>query len=237
MLQRTKCRHSALLFAVSICSAQTQTSDPTHVTDFPQFRVIQGKINSNGLPTSGARLCLLKPANLCYEMTSNTGYSSGKVVYDYGLDPRSERLSLKGGGSFVFFSARFSGGGSGTLDSLAILRYENAKEIVNLLPFVGVSEQSDRAIWGVPEASNLPILVTADFDWMKGETHFSKHFYNVTAYCLDARADRYAKAFSYRTSRKYPSLDEVDHVHVLKPEREEILRRLESSSSCGTLVR
>jgi hypothetical protein len=227
MLQRMKYLHVAVLVAISASFAQAQASGPTRFTDFPHFRLIQGNVDSDGLPTSGARLCLVKPANLCYQMPSNTGYSSGSVVYDYGLDPRSERLSLKDGGSLVFFSARFSGGGSGTLDSLAILRYENAKKIVNLLPFVGVTEQSDRAVWVVPEASNFPILVTADFYWMDGETHFSKHFYTVTAYCFDARGSRYAKAFSYRTSKKYPSLDDVDQVHVLEPEREEILRRLE----------
>jgi hypothetical protein len=114
-------------------------------------------------------------------MPSNTGYSSGSVVYNYGLDARSERLSLNTGGSFVFFSAQFSGGGSGTLDSLSILEYESGGKIVNLLPFVGVTNQSERAVWSVPEVSRFPILVTADFDWMDGETHFTRHFYTVSA--------------------------------------------------------
>jgi hypothetical protein len=112
--------------------------------------LIQGNVDSDGLPTSGARLCLLKPENLCYQMPSNPGYSS----------------------------------------------------------------------------SSFPILVTADFYWMDGETHFAKHSYTVSAYRFNVQTDRYAKAFSYRTSKKYPGLDEVDQVHVLGPERGEILRRL-----------
>ena len=228
-------RHRMRSFLISLCVvipssialsiAQGQTVSPTHVTEFPRFRLIPGNIDSDGLPTSGAKLCLLEPANDCYQMPSNTGYSSGSVVYSYGLDPRSERLSLKSGGSLAFFSAQFSGRGSGTLDSLAILRYENDGEIVNLLPFVGLTNQSERAAWFIP-ASSFPILVTADFVWMKGETHFATHFYTVAAYLFDIKNDRYAKAFSYQTSKKYPGLDQVNQVRVLNPEREEILRRL-----------
>ena len=226
-------RHRMRYFLISLCVAipisiaQGQTVSATHVTEFPRFRLISGNIDSDGLPTSGAKLCLLKPANDCYQMPSNTGYSSGSVVYSYGLDPHSERLSLKSGGSLVFFSAQFSGGGSGTLDSLAILRYENDGEIVNLLPFVGLTSQSERAAWFVPAASSFPILVTAEFVWMEGETHFATHFYTVSAYIFNIKNDRYAKAFSYQTSKKYPGLDEVNQVRVLTPEREEILRRLQ----------
>jgi hypothetical protein len=220
-----KCLHAIVLFAVLAAFAPAQTSGRTRVTDFPDFRLIQGNVDSDGLPNSGAKLCLLKPANLCYQMPSNGGYSSGSVVYDYGLDPQYERLSLKAGGSLVLFTARFSGGGSGTLDSLAILEYENGK-IVNLLPFVGVTNQSDRAVWVIPETSSFPILVTADFYWADGETHFANHSYTVTTYRFDTQIGRYSKAFSYRTSKKYPGLDGADQVHVLKLERAEILKRL-----------
>ena len=94
------------------------------------------------------------------------------------------------------------------MGSLSILEYESGGKIVNLLPFVGVTNQSERAVWSVPEVSRFPILVTADFDWMDGETHFSRHFYTVSAYCFSIKNDRYVKAFSYRTSKKYPGLDE-----------------------------
>ncbi len=217
-----------VLSAISVLSLRAQTTS-TSIAEFPRFKLIRGKVDSDGLPLSGAKLCLLEPSSSCYQMPSNTGYSSGSFVYNYGLDPRSERLSLKGGGSLVFFSAQFYGGGSGALDSLAILRYESGGKIVNILPFVGVSNQSERAMWNIPEASSFPILVTADFDWdMDDETHFSKHFYTVCAYRFDSQSGQYREAFSYRTSKKYPGLDEADGVHVLNPERTEILRRLGS---------
>ena len=66
-----------------------------------------------------------------------------------------------------------------------------------------------------------------------GATHFAKHFFMVEVYRFDARQDRYAKTFKYRTTKKYPSLDEVDEVHVIEPERREIMRRLESISKAS----
>jgi hypothetical protein len=181
---------------ILVSDARAQTLASTSIAEFPPSKVIQGNVDSDGLPTSGAKLCLLKPAAVCYLMPSNSGYSSGSVVDDYGINPRSERLPLKGG------------------------------KIVNLLPFVGVSNQSDHAIWHVPQVSNFPILVTADFKWIDGETHFAKHFYTVSAYRFDDQKGQYIKAFSYRTSKKYTGLDEVDQVHVLGSERENVLRRL-----------
>lgn len=221
-------RRSILLvvFVGSIFSSSAQTLDPTHVTEFPRFRLIQGNLDSDGLPTSGARLCVLNAANVCYQMPSNTGLSTGQVKYDYGLNPTAERLPLSDGGSFVFFSAEYSGGGSGSLDSLAILRYESSGKIANILPFVDITNQSERAIWTIPKASHFPILVTADFDWRDGETHFARHFYTITAYTYEVRKGRFAKAFSYRTTKKYPGLDETDQPHILGPERKTILRRL-----------
>jgi hypothetical protein len=88
-------------------------------------------------------------------MPSSKAEASDSVVYEFGLDPVSKRLPLPGGGALVFFSAQFSGGGSGTLDRLAILRYEIDGKIVNLLPFVGVTNQSDRTVWQITSVSNF----------------------------------------------------------------------------------
>jgi hypothetical protein len=229
MFWRINSRGWAVLGAVSITICCTHAFSQNRFSDFPSFKMIQGAADSDGLPTSGAKLCLLKPADVCFQMPSRKINPRDSAVYEFGLNPRSERLPLSGGGSFIFFSSQFSGGGSGTLDSLAILRYEADGRIVDLMPFVGVTNQSDRAVWQIAEASKFPILVTADFDWMDGETHFADHFYTVTAYHFDVEKDRYFKAFSYRTSKKYPGLDNVDQVHVLGSERAEILKRLQEA--------
>lgn len=217
----------AMLLAVS----NAQTPHQVRNMDFPSFKLLSGASDSDGFPTSGAKLCLLKTSGVCFQMPSNNGYSASSVTYEYGLDPMAEKLPLKSGGSLVFFSSQFSGGGSGTLDSLAILRYEPDGKIVNLLPYVGVTNQSDRAVWQIASVSDFPLLVTADFYWMEGETHFSEHQYTVSAYRFDAGKDRYVKALSYRTSKRYSGLDEVDRIHVLNAERTQILRRLQASSN------
>jgi hypothetical protein len=216
----------ATLLAVSYAQPPRQVRQ----IDFPSFKLLPGVTDTDGFPTSGAKLCLLNARGTCFQMPSHKEEASGSVTYEFGLDPMAEKHLLKGGGSFVLFSSQFSGGGSGTLDSLAILRFEGDGKIVNLLPFGGVTNQSDRTMWQIASVSNFPILLTADFYWMEGETHFSKHRYTVTAYRFDPGLDRYVKALSYRTSKKYPGLDEVDRVDVLNTERAQILQRLEMPS-------
>lgn len=193
-------------------------------TSFPRFTLINGRQESDvGAPTSGAKLCTVGQKNICYQMPPDVTSGPGHVTYEFGLEPRSERLSLANGGSWVFFSAMFSAGGSGTLERLAVLRYDGNGKISNLLPYVGVSNISDRAMWTVPEVSKYPILVIADFIWGDGETHFSPHYFTVEAWRFDPRANQYAKALSYRTTKKY---DCDPSVRVLEPERQEILHRL-----------
>jgi hypothetical protein len=220
-----RCASAAFLIGAFYVHA----SGPVRSTDFPSFKLLPGATDSDGLPTAGAKLCLAKPARACFQMPSKKDETSASVVYEFGLSPLSERLPLPGGGSFILFSSEFSGGGSGTLNRLAILRFELNGKIVNLLPFVGVTNQSEHAVWQIPAASSFPVLVIADFYWMDGETHFSDHLYTVTAYRFSADKDCYVEALSYRTSKKYRGLDKVDQVHVLNSERAEILRRLEAA--------
>jgi hypothetical protein len=204
--------------------------EPGHrvVRDFPNYRLIEGAVDSDGFPTSGAKICA-GASSLCFQMPSNGGYSKGSVVYDFGLDPQASRLPLASGGSIVLFSATFSAGGSGSLDRLAFLRYNDDGTIIDLLPLVGLTNQSERATWLISKLSNYPILLTADFDWMQGETHFARHYYVVSAYRFDPATDKYSRVFRYKTSRKYAGLDETDAVRVIEPERAEIMQRLNAS--------
>ncbi len=82
-------------------------------------------------------------------------------------------------------------------------------------------------VW--PEMSRLPVLLTADFVWGEGETHFAPHFYNVEVYRYNERTDRYEKALTYTTSQKYNGLDSTEKIHVLGAEKKEILRRLKAA--------
>jgi hypothetical protein len=120
-------------------------------------------------------------------------------------------------------------GGSGTLTRLAILRYQsgegNSGALVNLLPYIGVTNVNEHAMWEIPSISPYPVLVYADFIWSSGEAHFTPHRYTIEAWRFDKRTDRYRKVASYRTSKKYEGGDSGP-VSVLGSERAEILRRL-----------
>jgi hypothetical protein len=204
--------------------AAGQTPGAVQSEQFPRFSLKQGQLDADGLPISGAKLCVLGKPDLCYQMPSQAHDKS--LTYEFGLEPRSERLSIADGGSWIFFSAVFSGGGSGTLTRFAVLRYSDSGKIVNLLPWVGATNVSEWAMWNVSDASAYPVLVVADFVWGTGETHFDSHYYTVSTWKFDPGADHYIKAFEYKTSRKYNGGD-VSPIRVLGPERQEILRRLE----------
>jgi hypothetical protein len=141
--------------------------------------------------------------------------------------PRSERLPIASGGSWVFFSGMFSGGGSGMLERVAILRYGANGRIENLMPEVTQTESADRAMWKVPDVSPYPVFVRADFVWADNEDHFGKHFFEVDAWVFDPATSLYRKRFSYRTTKRYDRGEGSDH--VLSAERAEILRRLAAS--------
>jgi hypothetical protein len=109
-------------------AAVGQQAPPSSTVSFPRFTLANGRLDADGFPTSGAKLCVLGRRDICYQMPSHETPAPGNVKYDFGLDPRSERLPIAGGGSWVFFSATFSAGGSGTLERLAVLRYERDRD-------------------------------------------------------------------------------------------------------------
>lgn len=214
--------HSRIVLSIiaSVLTVNCAFGQAPHTNPFPGYKISAGKVDGDGLPTSGAKLCLLAKPDRCFQMHAET--ASGN---QFGLEPHAQRLPLPGGGSWVYFTAMFSGGGSGTLTQLAVLRFDPSGEIVDLLPYVAATNVSEHAMWTVPKASSYPILVHADFIWGDGETHFDRHFYTVEAWRFDPKLDRYVKAFSYQTSKKYGGGD-VQPVTVLQPEREEIIKRL-----------
>jgi len=215
------------LFAVLATSVliQGQAPSTSRSQPFPHFTQKEGKLDADGFPTSGATVCVLGRPDICFEMPSKQ--EDKDLTYEFGLEPHSERLPLADGGSWVFFTAMFSGGGSGTLTRFAVLRYISEGKIENLLPWVGVTNVSQYAMWNLPEVSPYPVLVLADFVWGKGESHFDSHFYNVSAWKFDPKIDHYSGVFEYRTAQKYSGGDYV-RIRVLGPERQEIIRRLKS---------
>ncbi|KVE05816.1 hypothetical protein [Burkholderia anthina] len=205
---------------VGIASVHAAPGEPV----FPRFTQTEGKLDADGLPLSGVKLCVLPDRAPCFEMPPAPLPHSSKELYQFGLNPRSERLPIASGGSWVFFSGMFSGGGSGMLERVAVLRVGANGKIENLMPTVTQTETADRAMWSLPQVSPYPLFVRADYVWGKDENHFGQHFFEVDAWMFDPAANQYVKRFSYRTSKRYDRGEGADH--VLTAERPEILRRL-----------
>ncbi len=213
-----------------VATAILVTGAPAHSAElaFPRYAQKEGRLDGEGLPLSGVELCLLPGRTQCFAMPSSPLPNSKTERYEFGLQPRSERLPIGAGGSWVFFSGMFSGGGSGMLERVAVLRYTADGRIENLMPEVTATDIADRAMWNVPDVSPYPVFVRADFIWGDGEDHFGQHVFGVDGWRFDPAVHQYRKVFSYRTQRRYARGGDDDD-HVLKAEREEILRRLRAA--------
>lgn len=213
--------------AAAATAAAASASAGAAETAFPRFAQKEGRIDASDTLLSGATLCVLPEKTRCFEMPSSPIPGDAKDRYQFALDPRSERLPLAGGGSWVFFSGRFSGGGSGMLERVAVLRYTADGRIENLMPEVTATDVADRAMWNLPAVSPYPVFVRADFIWGDGEDHFGQHVFGVDGWTFDPAIHQYRKVFSYRTQRRYARGGDDDD-QVLKAERDEILRRLKA---------
>ena len=213
----------AVLLVFSVVGIIDVRAAPSELA-FPHFRQIQGELDADGLPLTGVKLCLLPGNASCFEMPPSHVSGTKNELYQFGLNPQSERLPLSSGGSWIFFSGTFFGGGSGMLERVAVLRYGANGKIENLMPEVTETEIADRAMWSVPAASAYPVFVRADYIWGDGESHFEPHFFEVDAWEFDPATSRYGKVFSYKTAKRYDRGDGSDR--VLSEERGEIMRRL-----------
>jgi hypothetical protein len=90
-----------------------------------------GKTDSDGVPTSNARICV-KAETQCFALSTDSDGS--RLSYFFGLDPKSERVAIDSGGSVIFFSGTFSAGGSGMVESFALLQYDSNGKITDILP-------------------------------------------------------------------------------------------------------
>ncbi len=208
---------------LTFCALRTlaQGENSTALTEFPQYKVYQGVLDEDNFPISAARLCATEGRPRCFTLAH-----SGAEPDKFGLRAQSHRLKLDGGGSIVLFNAN-CGGGSGSADRYVLLRSEPDGHFKNLLPEITVSNQADVATWNLPTVSPLPVFVTADYLWGEMEAHYSSHFFEIRMYVYDGAADRYKLRHKYRTSHKYPGIDNWDQApEVLEKERGRIIEML-----------
>jgi hypothetical protein len=145
---------SVFCFALTLPAVGMAQRTTAGVPEFPAYKVNPGQVDLDGLPTGAAHLCLNARPTHCYSLPNGRKDMQSEIEFKFGLEPKTERISVEGGGSLILFCATFSGGGSGTLDELALLRYEQDGALRNLLPVVQLTEQGDRAIWQLPSVSS-----------------------------------------------------------------------------------
>jgi hypothetical protein len=196
-----------------------------------QYHLIPGKTDeSTGCdPKTPARICLGTGTVHCYAPESTD-------TYIFGMEPKAVRVGQLAGQPLILFSAMFYGCGSGTLTDYSLLTIKKG-ELVNLLPKVQLTNQSEYKFWSLTQVSRLPVLVTADFIWDfgnpkdpndQGETHFAAHRYAIDVFEYNSKSGRYEDIVDYSTKKKYAGLDDVDEIRVIEPERSVILSKLRS---------
>jgi hypothetical protein len=176
-------------------------------------------MDADGIPRTAAQLCIGSNA-------TRHCYAPPTQAPPFGLNPKTRSIRNASGTSLVLFTAESWAGGSGSLTILALLDISDAR-LKNLLPELKVTNQSEYHLWNLPSISAMPVLVTADYVWADGETHFARHRYRVTSFVYDKQAGRYLQRDQYVTGKKYPGLDAADEIKVLEPERASILAKLQ----------
>lgn len=161
---------------------------------------------------------------MCYEPPSTKDYV-------FGLEPTQKQIGTWKGKPLILFTAMFSGCGSGTLTDFSLLTERDGK-LIDILPTVQLTNQSEFKFWSMPGHSPLPVFATADFVWDfdAGETHFSKHRYQIAVYVFDRATARYSERLRYPTVKRYAGLDDVSKIRVLDEEKPQVLRRLRNSA-------
>lgn len=191
-----------------------------------QYRILPGDADRDGC--SGK-----EPARICIGSTGTDHCYATQSTKDYvfGLKPTAKEIGKLNGQSLTLFSAMFSGCGSGRLTDYSLLTVQSG-EFVNLFPKVQLTDQSEFKVWHFPQISELPVLVTADFIWDfdARETHFAQHRYVVATYVFYKKSGRYKQELSYKTSGKFPGLDEVGEIKMLDTQRPFILAKLQAAA-------
>ncbi|MGD0680719.1 MAG: hypothetical protein ABR990_01615 [Terracidiphilus sp.] len=197
-----------------------------------QYHVIPGKTN----PASSAECLPETPARICQGTTEvDHCYAppSDKDII-FGLEPRATPVGQLDGIELTLFTAMYSSCGSGTLTKYSLLMVRGG-ELVNLLPSVELSNQSDYKFWNLPEFSSLPVLVTADFIWdyttikksnYIEETHSAPHRYRMNAYVYDTKSGRYLQKVRFDTTKMYSGQQDAEEINIVDAEKAVIMAKL-----------
>jgi hypothetical protein len=207
---------------VLLCGSLLFAQKPATHLLFHGARVNISADESQFPPATPAVLCIaLTPIEQCY-----TPPKSDVVDLPYAFNPTAKIVQLKPGFDAILFEVEATGGGSGSGHLLALLVPGKGKDLNNLLPDVSFGDQSEHHFWKLPSISDMQVLVLAEGMGDLNGSHFSRQRFLIKVLVFNHHVGFYGLQDEYLTSKKYPSLDEVDVIHVLEAERKEILARL-----------
>jgi hypothetical protein len=228
LLNRKRLRTGPFLLQLIVLAVLILVSTTDSSAQAP-YRVLQGRVDSDGFPTTAASICLGDSGSAhCYTPPDYQPKSP------FGLNAKAVDIGQLSRHPLTLFTAVFSKGGNGELTTYALLTVKDG-DFINLLPKLQLTNQSEFAVWNLPEFSGLPILVTADFLWdpyhqlgshNELESHYGPHRYTIRVLLYDSAASHYAERIHFDTDHTYPGLNNVDAIKVLDPERKHILTRL-----------
>jgi hypothetical protein len=209
---------------IGIClvgQVNAQEPVPASVITFmgKNVEIIESKLTPDGVEPEG-------PATLCLVLNNERQcYTPPKSDPPFGLEPHASTVELKKGYEALLFVVQASASGSGWAWFLALLQPRKGG-LKNLLPDVSISNQGEYQFWKEPTVSHVLVFAKADYVWRKGETHYSRHYYEINTYLYDAHLQKYSLRDHYLTRRRYPGLDETDRIDVLSHEKIKVIARL-----------
>jgi hypothetical protein len=173
-----------------------------------------------------AKLCFFKEGlRHCFDAEASFDGTMYDFQYVNELS-KVELLSKNIAKQALLFIAEHSGGGSGSLKLITfwLPDIENGS-MERLLPLIAITEQGEyRLLKGKKGQS---VLVTADYIWGDGETHFSPHKFKIKIYHFSQAQKAFVLRNEYTTGRTYKSLDDADEIDVITPELDYIKKYTE----------
>ena len=226
--------HNISLLLVALLSLQlaSQATRPIKTLD---GKILRGHVTvwstdldkasgePDGTKDPPARACLASArAKDCIDATA------GKRSFPYlaSIKPFTGSASVNLPSLFLF-SAKTETDLSRQLHVLKLLGVNSDAKLLDIVDEVVVlSEQSQYSLSLRPKLSKWPVLQTADYIMVKGESHLGSHRYSIRTYVFSLLRQRYVLLDEYETKKKYPGLDQVEDLRVLEGERETSERRV-----------
>ncbi|HWZ44685.1 MAG TPA: hypothetical protein VNW97_14510 [Candidatus Saccharimonadales bacterium] len=144
---------------------------------------------------TASRACLVgAPASSCFETVADR---------KFGQPTTAEVLDIGDRRSGVLLMATVNGV-TGSMRMVAVLGLSAGGQLVNLLPFVYVSDEDQFLYWRGTANSRIGALTVANTVWdLDHETRFDDHRYQISSYELCPGSKGFVLADRFNTRRKY----------------------------------